>query len=136
MPLQRIPISQNWEFKQETCLNNGTATSYLPVSQFPTVAHIDLLHHKLIPDPYIDTNELVCLWVNDADFTYRTTLPTISLPSKNSKAELVFDGLDTICSVYLNSKLILESNNMHISHRVDITSILQSGEENILELKF
>jgi beta-mannosidase len=128
-------VSKNWEFKQETSLNNGTPTSFLPVSQFPTVAHIDLLHHKLIPDPYIDTNELACLWVNDADFTYRTTLPQLSLPSKNSKAELVFDGLDTICSVYLNSKLILESNNMHISHRVDITSFIQSGD-NILELKF
>ena len=135
MPLQRIPINKNWEFKQETSLNNGTATSYLPVSQFPTVAHIDLLHHKLIPDPYIDTNELACLWVNDADFTYRTTLPHPSLPSKASKAELVFDGLDTICSIYLNSKLILESKNMHISHRAPITSFLQPGD-NTLELKF
>lgn len=136
MPLQRIPVDKNWEFKQVTSLNNSTASPFLPVSQFPTVAHLDLLHHKLIPDPYSDTNELDCLWVNDADFTYRTVLPPISLENASTRAALVFDGLDTICSVHLNEKLILESNNMHISHRVDITSHLSSSRENVLELRF
>jgi len=72
MALKRTPLNNGWEFKQTTSLNNATASSYLPVSQFPTVAHIDLLNHKLIPDPYIDMNELDTLWVNDADWTYRT----------------------------------------------------------------
>ncbi len=137
MKLQRIPINKNWEFKQETKLGNGAASSYLPVAQFPTVAHIDLLHHGLIPDPYIDTNELACLWVNDADWTYRTVLPAIELPSLASRAELIFDGLDTIVSIFLNGKLILESNNMHLSHRVDVTAVLAANKsDNILELKF
>ncbi len=57
-PLQRTLLDKNWHFRQTTSLNNACASSYLPVAQFPTVAHIDLLHHKLIPDPYIDTNEL------------------------------------------------------------------------------
>jgi beta-mannosidase len=58
MPHQKIPIDKGWHFKQTTSLANSTASSYLPCGQFPTVAHIDLLHHGLIPDPYIDTNEL------------------------------------------------------------------------------
>ena len=143
MQLHRVPLSKNWEFKQESSLNNGTATSYLPVSQFPTVAHIDLLHHGLIPDPYIDTNELECLWVNDADWTYRTSLPPISElmlggQGQTRKAELVFEGLDTVVSVCLDGQLILEGNNMHISYRVDITSLLtsSSSEDHVLELKF
>jgi beta-mannosidase len=137
MPLTRIPVDKNWSFKQETALNNGTAKDYLPVAQFPTVAHLDLLHHKLIPDPYIDTNELDCIWVNDADWTYRTTLPSISLSSATSRVSLVFDGLDTIVTGFLNGENILESNNMHISHRVDITDAVKASKgDNILELRF
>lgn len=137
-PLARTPISKNWVFRQTTTLNSSCASSWLPVAQFPTVAHIDLLHHKLIPDPYIDTNELDCLWVNDADFTYRTTFSSPSLPSNDSsRAELVFDGLDTIVSVFFNSEKILEGRDMHLSYRVDVTRLLKKeGEENELELRF
>ncbi|PVH86087.1 glycoside hydrolase family 2 protein [Cadophora sp. DSE1049] len=144
-PLTRTPISKNWVFRQTTTLNSSCASSWLPVSQFPTVAHIDLLHHKLIPDPYIDTNELACLWVNDADFTYRTTFPSPALTSTsnpneeptNSKAELVFDGLDTIVSVYFNGEKVLEGRDMHLSYRVDVTRLLRKeGEKNELELRF
>ncbi|KAG0650029.1 Beta-mannosidase B [Hyphodiscus hymeniophilus] len=139
MPLQKILLDKEWHFKQATTLNNSTASSFLPCAQFPTVAHIDLLHHKLIPDPYIDTNELNTLWVNEANWTYQTkAIPPVSFSSQTSRATLVFDGLDTIVSVYLNEKLILESQNMHISHRVDVTDLLkQHGEkESILELRF
>ncbi|GKU08725.1 unnamed protein product, partial [Fusarium langsethiae] len=94
--LHRIDLDQGWEFKQSSPPENGTATSYLPVAQFPTVAHIDLLHHKLIPDPYIDINELKCLWVNDADWTYRTQrIDPINL-APTERAVLVFEGLDTV----------------------------------------
>ena len=143
--LQKIPVDKGWSFRQTTTLANNTASTYLPVSQFPTVTHLDLLHHNLIKDPYIDTNELDSLWVNDADFTYRTLLP--SLPSlnpspapsqENRKVELVFEGLDTICSVFLNHEPILEARNMHICHRVDVTSLLlqNSGKEIELRLEF
>jgi beta-mannosidase len=78
MPLTRIPLDNGWQFKQSTDLNNGTAKDWLPVGQFPTVAHIDLLHHGLIKDPYIDTNELDSLWVNDADVFLPFPLPFLS----------------------------------------------------------
>lgn len=86
MPVKRVSLDKGWEFKQATDLNNGTAKDYLPVSQFPTVAHLDLLHHKLIPDPYIDTNELDVLWVNDADWTYRTSFPSPDLSQDDTRA--------------------------------------------------
>jgi beta-mannosidase len=74
MGLKRTPINTGWQFKQTTSLNNGAASSFLPVAQFPTVAHIDLLHHGLIKDPYIDCNELETLWFVDPNpipFTMR-----------------------------------------------------------------
>lgn len=79
--------------------------------------------------------------VNDANWTYKTTFPTPtpSSTSPPSRTALVFDGLDTIVSVYLNSKLILESRNMHVAHHLDVTDALKlagGSEENELELRF
>lgn len=135
--VRRIGVEQGWEFKQASSLNNGTASTYLPVAQFPTVAHIDLLSQKLIPDPYIDINELKCLWVNDADWTYRTQKidPVDIGPSE--RAILVFEGLDTVVDVYLNDEHILFSNNMHITHRIDVTETLRGRTDySVLELRF
>ncbi|CAK7217551.1 hypothetical protein SCUCBS95973_003193 [Sporothrix curviconia] len=142
--LKRLPVDQGWHFKQASQLNNGTASaSFLPVGQFPTVAHIDLLHHQLIPDPYIDDNETKTLWVNDADWTYRTesvpSVPSAGL-TPSSRAVLVFEGLDTVVDVYLNGEHILFSKNMHVAHRVDVTELLSSSKtttgSSTLELRF
>lgn len=137
--LTRIAVDQGWEFKQASTLNNSTASSFRPVAQFPTVAHIDLLHHKLIPDPYIDANETECLWVNDADWTYRTSevIPQISFSNPNEHAVLVFEGLDTVVDAYLDGEHILSSNNMHLQHRVDVTELLKRAKgKSSLELRF
>ncbi|KAL3420862.1 glycoside hydrolase family 2 protein [Phlyctema vagabunda] len=139
MPLERFTLNKGWEFKQATSLNDATASSFLPVSRFPTVQFMDLLHHKLISDPYVDTNELDCLWVNDADWTYRTrSIPIINLPdTASSRAILVFDGLDIIVDVFLNEQLILSGKNMHISYRVDVTDLLRDRTDpSVLELRF
>lgn len=136
--LNRISIDQGWLFKQRSRLNNCTASTFLPVAQFPTVAHVDLLHHKLIPDPYIDDNELTCLWVNDADWTYRTAeVPNLDLSFAGMRAVLVFEGLDTVVDAYLNDELILHSENMHVQHRVDVTELLRAAKrKSVLELRF
>ncbi|KAJ5805070.1 hypothetical protein N7474_010957 [Penicillium riverlandense] len=135
---KRIEVIQGWKFKQASNLNNSTASSFLPVAQFPTVAHIDLLHHELIPDPYIDSNETKCLWVNEADWTYCTSeVPNLNLSNPNEHAVLVFEGLDTVVGVCLNGEHILASKNMHLAHRVDVTELLKrAGGKSSLELRF
>lgn len=138
MKLQRTLVDEGWQFRQRSSLNDATVASFLPVAQFPTVAQIDLLHHGLIPDPYIDDNELACLWVNDADWTYRTTqVPQPDLSEPQTRAILVFEGLDTVVDIYLNDTCILQSKNMHTEHRVDVTDILRASQgQNVLELQF
>lgn len=49
---------------------------------------------------------------------------------------LAFDGLDTFATVKLNGETILESDNMFIYHRVDITKKLKSDEKSELEINF
>lgn len=46
----------------------------------------------------------------------------------------MFEGLDTFATVSLNGAGILKSDNMFISHRVDVTSLLR--DTNDLEIQF
>ena len=136
--LTRLLLDKGWEFKQAENTDESVSSSFRPVAQFPTVAHIDLLHHGLIPDPYIDDNETKCLWVNEADWTYRTLeFPRIDSLSTTEHIALVFEGLDTVVDVFLNGIHILTSKNMHVQHRVDVTNLLnEPRDERSLELRF
>jgi beta-mannosidase len=49
---------------------------------------------------------------------------------------LIFEGLDTFCKVKLDGKEILSTDNMFISHRIDVTDLLNLQQEHTLELVF
>ncbi|MHC4160094.1 MAG: beta-mannosidase, partial [Planctomycetota bacterium] len=51
------------------------------------------------------------------------------------QGDLVFDGLDTIASIWLNDKLIGKTNNMFIPFRFDVTQNLKP-QNNTLLVKF
>jgi beta-mannosidase len=46
---------------------------------------------------------------------------------------LRFEGLDTVCSVFLNGDLIAESDNMFLPLEVDVTSSLRAENELVIE---
>lgn len=132
MPLRQVlPIDRNWQFKQA----DKEDASYLPVAQFPTNVHLDLLHHGLIPDPFMGKNETDVQWVGEAAWLYRTTFPSPHV-SSGEKAVLAFDGLDTFATVVFNGTNILETDNMFIPEREDVTDLLVSEGENELIITF
>jgi beta-mannosidase len=88
-----------------------------------------------LEDPYVGYNELKAGWVGTRSWTYRTQFQTPPI-SHQSKAELVFDGLDTFAEVRLDGKLILTSSNMFISHRVNIKEALKCPGQHDLEISF
>lgn len=50
------------------------------------------------------------------------------------RAVLAFDGLDTFATVRLDGSVILKSDNMFISHRVDVTEALKPRRQHDLEI--
>lgn len=122
-----IPVDKNWEFKQA----DKDDAKFLPVAQFPTNVHLDLIHHGIIPDPYIGKNELDVQWIGETAWIYRTTI-TVPKVEKGSKAVLAFDGLDTFATVVLNGTEILESDNMFTPERVDVTETVKEGENELV----
>ncbi|KAG9800870.1 putative beta-mannosidase, partial [Aureobasidium melanogenum] len=121
---------KDWEFKQ-TDLDN-----WMPVKTVPTNVHLDLIANDVIPDPFLGFNELKCEWVADKSWTYRTKLPDIGPTREGQVHELVFDGLDTFATVKVNGNVVLESDNMFIPHRIDVTKKLEGGSANFLEIDF
>jgi beta-mannosidase len=130
MALQRLPISTGWSFKNA----ESSDDTFLPVSQFPTTIHQDLLHHGKIVDPFLDSNESRVQWVGEEAWTYRTTFSKPQVEFKDMSFELVIEGLDTHCTVLLNSKEIKRTDNMHLEHRINISDLIE--EVNELELRF
>ncbi|MWV48519.1 glycoside hydrolase family 2 protein [Rathayibacter sp. VKM Ac-2803] len=99
----------------------------------PGTVHTDLLAGGLIEDPYIGTNEKLQEWVGSTSWRYTTTF-TASADGAD-RADLVFEGLDTIATVRLNGEVVLESRNQHRSYRVPVQGRLVDGE-NTLEVVF
>ncbi len=126
-----IPVDKNWVFKQA----DDEFSKFLPVAQFPTNVHLDLLHNNLIPDPFIGKNENDVQWIGEKAWVYKTAFTSPKV-REGSKAVLAFDGLDTYATVTLNGHEILKTENMFIPERVDVTSLLNKGKENELEITF
>ena len=134
MSKRTIPIDKNWTFKQA----DNEDFSFLPVAQFPTNVHLDLIANGIIADPFIGKNENDVQWIGEAVWVYKTTFkfPLLSAELQSSvKAVLAFDGLDTYATVVLNGKEILKTESMFIPERVDVTTYLKEGD-NELEITF
>src|SRR5215208_1231941 len=86
----------------------GDRSGFVPESypaEVPGCVHTDLMTAGVIPDPYLDGNEAGLRWMHDIDWRYSTVLDprTIALeaPASGERVDLVFDGIDTIATVWL-----------------------------------
>jgi beta-mannosidase len=98
---------------------------------------VNLINPFRIPDPFLGFNELQAEWVADRSWTYFVKLPHVPAARDGQVHVLAFDGLDTFATVKLNGEVVLESDNMFIPHRIDVTGKLQEGiRENVLKIEF
>lgn len=132
MAHQRTPLDSGWTFKQAS----KAESSFLPTAQFPTAIHLDLMHHGIIPDPFLNENAALVQWVGEEEWLYRTTFYAPANDAHDTSFELVFEGLDTHATISLNSREIKKTDNMFIEYRVDVTDCIKPGKENELEIIF
>lgn len=153
MSRSRHDLSRGWQFREDDG-SSSSENTWLPVQNVPTQVHIDLLankkytiihfciirfqssHLNRIPDPFLDLNELALRSLAEKRWTYRThfSKPAELSSGSPTTTDLVFEGLDTFAAVLLNGVEILKSDNMFISHRVDVTGLLKDTNE--LEILF
>jgi beta-mannosidase len=104
-------------------------------AQVPGVVHLDLMRAGKLPDPFYRLNELIVRWVEEREWWYRREFEVAREFLDHDALELVFHGLDTVATIWLNGEKIGETDNMFIPHRFNVKGVLREGR-NTLAVKF
>ena len=119
-----MQIHTGWQFREVGKTDWYTAT-------VPGCVHTDLLHNKLIEDPFYRDNEKKQQWIEKKDWEYTAKFEVPAKILERERVELVFEGLDTYAKVYLNEKLLLNADNMFRTWRVDSKQLLKAGANTL-----
>jgi beta-mannosidase len=101
----------------------------------PGCVHTDLLDNGLIDDPFYRDNEQAVQWIEGEGWEYAATFAAGDDLLARENIDLVFEGLDTYATVFLNDSLVLTADNMFRTWRVPCRSLLKAGE-NTLRVRF
>ena len=121
-----IDLNQNWS------VHTGSDSVY--TASVPGSVHLDLLNAGVIEDPFFRDNETKCQWVEENDWVYNSSFEVDSGVYEMERIELLFKGLDTYASVFLNDRKILEANNMFRQWSVDVRPFIKI--KNRLRIEF
>lgn len=121
-----IVLNDGWSFRQP-------GNRWFPAT-VPGTLHTDLLANKLINDPFLGDNESKLQWVEENNWEYRCDFDCPGNITNHKNIILVFKGLDTYASVFLNKKLILETANMFREYEVDVKPHLRKTGNQLVIL--
>lgn len=101
----------------------------------PGVVQADLVRNKLLPHPYVGTNEDLFIqiegkeWVYEKDFSFDEPL------GDEDYVDLVFEGIDTLSDVYLNDVFLGSTEDMFLEYRFDVKRLLKSENKLRVHIK-
>jgi beta-mannosidase len=128
-----LALDRGWEFRQVQA-GQATEEGWLP-AKVPGDVHLDLLANKKIEDPFFRDNESKLQWIEKASWEYRSTFDVAASMLTRKNVDLVFDGLDAACDVYLNGVEVLKASNSFRAWRVAAKANLHAGK-NVLRIVF
>lgn len=94
-----------------------------------------LFAHGIIPDPYYGLNELDLTDLSRKDCTFYSEFSLTNDELLREIIMLSFYGLDTICDIYFNDKLLDSVKNCHRLYEYDIKALARENNEIRLEFK-
>jgi beta-mannosidase len=116
--------SENWTFNKQNETQKNKA-------KVPGTIHTDLFENQLIPNPFFGTNEKQLQWIENENWEYETKFNLTKSELKNQNIDIIFEGLDTYATIYLNGILLLETDNMFRTWNKSVKDKLQIGENHI-----
>ncbi|KQX43038.1 beta-mannosidase [Devosia sp. Root436] len=131
MPLSRQPLEQGWTLNCARPVGAPTLPDAIPAT-VPGTVHTDLLAARLIPDPYLDLNEIAVDWVGRCDWRYELDFDWHDDGAAN--VDLVCPGLDTFAQIVLNGAIVGEIANMNREYRFDVRGLLREGANRLTVL--
>jgi beta-mannosidase len=123
-------LDSGWEFHQISGEGADQRKGWMS-AKVPGDVHLDLLANKQIPEPFYRDNEAKLQWIEKASWEYRLSFDVSAKQFAHKNLDLVFEGLDASCQVYVNEKLVLSANNMHRDWRVPVKANLHTGKNTL-----
>ncbi len=123
-----LPLKLGWTFQEV-----GGSRWYPAV--VPGCVHTDLLENHLIDEPFNGANEQKLQWIDKTFWIYQTTFSVPRQLLARGIVDLVFEGLDTYATVFLNDVLLLRVDNMFRRWRVNCKQFLHE-DGNVLRVQF
>ncbi len=103
----------------------------------PGDVHRALIAAGRIADPYYGDNETQCAWVEEREWWYRVTFAGRAKSlAADQRLRLIFHGLDTFATIWLNGHKLGRHQNMFREAAFDVTEHLRIGQANTLALCF
>jgi len=103
----------------------------------PGDLHQALVAAGRISDPFYDRNELACAWIEEREWWYRTQFTLEDGPLQpDERLLLVFHGLDTFATIWLNGGLLGKHGNMFREAVFDVTRLARTDRPNTLAICF
>ncbi len=130
-----VELDDNWYYKSLNALTQSKVVEDWTRAVVPGTIHTDLLNSNLISHPFKSTNEEKLQWIGLEDWVYQSKFTLDSKMLSEQNLEIVFEGLDTYATVYLNDSLIISADNMFREWRSDVKTLLLPGE-NVLRVEF
>ena len=133
-----LSLNGNWSLQGWPTPARGSVRSLsdMPAAEVsvpakvPGCYELDLCAAGLLPDLFRANNQYAARkfeghqWLYSRNFTCGPVLP-------DEKAVLEFDGLDTLCDVFVNGMKVGEAADMFIPHAFDVTKAVREGENRL-----
>lgn len=123
---QQHKLSLNGKWR----LTNSNGSLTLP-AEVPGCVHSALLQQGFLQNPYFRFNDLSYRWVALDNWTYTTTFSVSSQLRARQKVNLVFDGVDTVASIWLNGVVVGKTDNMFRRFDFPVRELLRDGENEL-----
>ena len=103
-------------------------------ARVPGNVELDLQRAGLLPDPFTGMNIHLLRPLEFEEWWYTREF---DLPEDTADTawDLVFEGLDTLATVWVNGHEAGRTDNMLIAHTLDVTRLLRPGARNTITVR-
>ena len=140
--MQRISLNGQWELTYGPQREGEPASPRPPrgdgwttiPAMVPGNVELDMLAAGRIEEPSVGNRIYACMAHETYEWWYSRTFSSPAL-RPGQRAELVFEGVDCLGTVWLNGALVGSTDNMLIAHRFDVTDVLSAKGDNKLVVR-
>ena len=101
---------------------------YVCKGNVPGSIYSFLLDNALVPDPFYRDNELLFFELAEHEYSFERQF---DYSPDGYKVNLVFEGLDTLCEVFVNDFFVAKTYDMHVKYEFDVGRFLRDGKNTV-----